>query len=93
MMAVSTAPASRPSTGFLEGDEQLPEGRHIRQTAHGGRHGSMPNISVAKPSSTVKAGVFFFLLSLQNMKKMIPTSAALGVGGGPVSRTHMRCRR
>ena len=49
---------------------------------------SMPNISVAKPSSTVP--VSFFLLSLQNMKKMIPTSASTGVKEvGFRSRTHM----
>ena len=66
MMAVSTAPASTPSAGFWKVRNSCREGRYIRQTsATAPVMVSMPNISVAKPSSIVP--VSFFLLSLQNM--------------------------
>ena len=87
-MAVSTAPASRPSAGFWKVMNSCRKAGTSAKPPTAEDMVSMPNISVAKPSSTVP--VSFFLLSLQNMKKMIPTSASTGVKEvGFRSRTHM----
>ena len=77
MMPVSTAPASTPSTGFVNARKSCVKAGTSFSPATAPLIVSMPNMSVAKPRRMTP--VSFFLLSLQNMKKMMPTSASTGV--------------
>ena len=65
MMPVSTAPASTPSSGFLNSRNSCEKAGTSRSPATAPLMVSMPNIRVAKPSRM--APVSFLWLSLQNM--------------------------
>ena len=65
MIAVSTAPASTPSTGFWKARNRSTNCGTSLSPATAPLMVSMPNISVAKPSRIIP--VSFFRLSLQNM--------------------------
>ena len=76
-MPVSTAPTKTPKIG-LENMRKISRncGTFLRlETAED--MASMPNMSVAKPRRIIP--VSFFLSALQNIYKMIPTSANIGV--------------
>ena len=65
MMAVSTAPTSTPSIGFVNNKNSSAKPGTSFSTDTAPLMVSMPNISVAKPSRIVP--VSFFLSSLQNI--------------------------
>ncbi len=76
IIAVSTAPASTPSTGFLKATNS----RVNSGTSFNGATASdmvcMPNIRIAKPKRMPPT--FFFLLSFTNRYRIIPTTASSG---------------
>ena len=77
MMPVSTAPASTPSRGLVKATKSSRKAGTSPRPETEPDIVSMPNMSVAKPSSTMP--VSFLRLSRLNIYIIIPTSASTGV--------------
>ena len=77
IIAVSTAPASIPKSGFLNIMNMLRKAGTSASPATAPDIVSIPNISVAKPSRIVP--VSFFLSVFPVIKRIIPINASTGV--------------